>query len=157
MKLLKPYLVKRVSKIPKLVEYNTKAKFGCFDYSIIKNTVDLHMPVFQFINHKKKKKFSIKKNKLILRATDLSNLVNDVKKKYPEIKKIQMGSWLNQYSQFRVLFPKSWRPNGKLKKKNSIAWWGQFLKSNGKINRDLYNKFLKNCKFKYLEKYIFAT
>ena len=50
MKLLKPYLVKRVSKIPKLVEYNTKAKFGCFDYSIIKNTVDLHMPVFQFLN-----------------------------------------------------------------------------------------------------------
>ena len=157
MKLLKPYLVKRVSKIPKLVEYNTKAKFGCFDYSIIKNTVDLHMPVFQFINHKKKKKFSIKKNKLILRATDLSNLVNDVKKKYPEIKKIQMGSWLNQYSQFRVLFPKSWRPNGKFKKKNSIAWWGQFLKSNGKINRDLYNKFLKNCKFKYLGKIYFCN
>ena len=61
MKLLKPYLVKRVSKIPKLVEYNTKAKFGCFDYSIIKNTVDLHMPVFQFINHKKKKNFLLKK------------------------------------------------------------------------------------------------
>ena len=61
MKLLKPYLVKRVSKIPKLVEYNTKAKFGCFDYSIIKNTVDLHMPVFQFINHKKKKNFLSKK------------------------------------------------------------------------------------------------
>ena len=88
MKLLKPYLVKRVSKIPKLVEYNTKAKFGCFDYSIIKNVVDLHMPVFQFINHKKKK-FSIKKNKLILRATDLSNLVNDVKKNIQKLKKFR--------------------------------------------------------------------
>lgn len=156
MKLLKPYLVKRASKIPSLVEYNTKAKFGCFDYSIVRNTVDLHMPVFQFINHKKKNKFFSKKKKLNLRVIDLLNLVNDVKKKYPTVKKIQMGSWLNQYKQFRVLFPRSWRPNGEFKKKNSIAWWGQFLRSNGRINKDLYKKFLKNCKFKYSGKIYFC-
>ena len=64
IKILKPFLKKRINKNQSLVEYNTKAKFGCFDFSILDNKIDLHMPVFRFIDPQviNSKKFSKKKN-----------------------------------------------------------------------------------------------
>ena len=41
----------------------------------------------------------------------------------------------------------------KKRKKNSIAWWGQFLKSDGNINKQLYSKFKKNLNFKFKGKF----
>ena len=66
IKILKPFLKKRINKNQSLVEYNTKAKFGCFDFSILDNKIDLHMPVFRFIDPQviNSKKFS-KKRKII--------------------------------------------------------------------------------------------
>ncbi len=150
LKLLYPHLLNRIKKNKTLVEYNVLAKFGCFDFSIVNNKVDLHMPVFRFIDpqHSGKKIFT-SYQKFILRSEDLLNLISFVKKKYPSLSFVQMGSWMNQYKPFRVLFPKSWSPNGNIKKKNSIAWWGQFLKSDGDINIKLYNKFKNTLRFKY--------
>lgn len=154
IKILKPFLIKRVNKNQSLVEYNTKAKFGCFDFSILDKKIDLHMPVFRFIDPQmiSSKKFS-KKEKLYLRAEDLYKLLSFAKRKHPSVNIVQMGSWMNQFSPFRVLFPKDWKPNGKEKKKNSIAWWGQFLKSDGNINKQLYSKFKKNLNFKFKGKF----
>ena len=150
LRLLNPYLINRIKKNKTLVEYNTSAKFGCFDFSIVNKKVDLHMPVFRFIDPQYSgKKFFTSYQKFILRSEDLLNLISFVRKKYPSLSYVQMGSWMNQYEQFRVLFPKSWLPNGKIKKKNSIAWWGQFLKSDGDINMKLYRKFKKNLRFEY--------
>ena len=53
IKILKPHFVKRIKQNTNLIEYNTYARFGCFNYSIKEKKADLHMPVFQFINHKK--------------------------------------------------------------------------------------------------------
>ena len=50
MKIISPYLINRIRKNKMLVEYNTHAKFGCFDFSIIKGKIDLHMPVFRFMD-----------------------------------------------------------------------------------------------------------
>jgi|TARA_B110001452_G_scaffold187386_1_gene157758 hypothetical protein len=149
LQLLKFYFLQRITKNRSLIEYNTKAKFGCFSYSIIKNKVDLHMPVFQFINHKKIIKKYTKNQKFNMRAEDLIKLVKSVNKKHPNVKIIQMGSWMNQYQPFKKLFPVTWKPTSKLKKKNSIAWWGQFIKSNGDINLDIYRNFKNSLKFKY--------
>ena len=52
LKKLKPFFVKRVEEKINLTEYNLSAKYGCFNYSIIEKKIDLHMPVFQFINHR---------------------------------------------------------------------------------------------------------
>ena len=153
LKKLKPFFVKRVEEKINLTEYNLSAKYGCFNYSIIEKKIDLHMPVFQFINHKNFKKNYSYDEKFKMRAKDLLKLLKNVKKKYPKIKKIQMGSWLNEYKPFRSLFPKTWKPTKKEKKKNSIAWWGQFVRSDGNINEDLYKKFKKNLKFKYKGKF----
>ena len=150
LKILKPYLLERIKKKQSLVEYNTSANFGCFDFSIKDSKIDLHMPVFRFISPEIKnyKSFS-KKKKLSLRAKDLYKLLIFTKKKYPKFKVVQMGSWMNQFKPFKELFPKNWKPNGKEKNKNSIAWWGQFLKSDGDINYHLYQNFKKNLKFRY--------
>ena len=151
---LRPYFVRRIEKKKSLVEYNIFARFGCFDYSIKNNKVDLHMPVFQFINHKKSKPKNYTYNqKFNMRAEDLRELVQDAKNKNPKIKIIQMGSWLNQYKPFRSLFPKTWRSTMKTKKKDSIAWWGQFIRSDGNINTFLYEQFKKKLKFKYAGKF----
>lgn len=150
LKILKPFLLERIKKKQSLVEYNTLANFGCFDFTIKDSKIDLHMPVFRFISPEIKnyKSFS-KKKKLSLRANDLYELLIFTKKKYPKFKVVQMGSWMNQFKPFKKLFPKNWKPNGKEKNKNSIAWWGQFLKSDGDINYRLYQNFKKNLKFKY--------
>jgi len=147
---LYPYLIRRINKNKKLVEYNTYAKFGCFDFSVINGKIDLHMPVFRFMDPQyfRKKKYS-SHQKFLIRSRDLLNLIKFVKKKYPKIVYVQMGSWMNQFKPFRVLFPKNWSANGKIKKKNSIAWWGQFLKSDGDINSKLYKKFKSVSVFKY--------
>lgn len=150
MKIISPYLINRIRKNKMLVEYNTHAKFGCFDFSIIKGKIDLHMPVFRFMDPQYfGKKNYTSRQKFIIRSKDLLNLVIFVKKKYPRIIFVQMGSWMNQFKPFRALLPKSWIANGKIKKKNSIAWWGQFLKSNGDINIKLYKKFRKKTVFKF--------
>ena len=76
------------------------------------------MPVFQFINHKNFKKNYSYDEKFKMRAKDLLKLVKNVKK-IPKDKKIQMGSWLNEYKPFRSLFPKTWKPTKKKKKNTS--------------------------------------
>ena len=150
IKILKPYFLERIKNKTNLVEYNTKAKFGCFNYSIKNKKVDLHMPVFQFINHKKFKRKNYNYNqKFSMRAKDLFSLINHVKKNHPTIKIIQMGSWLNEYKPFRSLFPKTWKPANKIKKKNSIAWWGQFVDVTGNIHKKNANLFVKSFKFPY--------
>ena len=64
LKILKPFLLERIKKKQSLVEYNTSANFGCFDFSIKDSKIDLHMPVFRFISPEIKnyKSFSKKKN-----------------------------------------------------------------------------------------------
>ena len=149
LKLLKFYFLQRIEKNKSLIEYNTKAKFGCFSYSIIQNKADLHMPVFQFINHKKITKKYTKNQKFNMRAEDLIKLVKSVSKKHPKVKIIQMGSWMNEYEPFKKLFPITWKPTLRFKRKNSIAWWGQFIKSNGNINDDIHKNFKNSLKFKF--------
>ena len=169
IKILEPHLLKRIKNNTNLVEYNTGARFGCFNYSIKSKKVDLHMPVFQFIDHKKIKKRNYNySQKFLMRIKDLHSLVNHVKKNHPTVKIIQMGSWLNKYKPFRMLFPKTWKPTSKIKKKNSIAWWGQFVDFAGNIHKKNANLFIKNFKFPYpgafyqcsiseLEKFILST
>ena len=150
IEILKPHFLKRIKNNTNLVEYNTYAKFGCFNYSIKKKKIDLHMPVFQFINHKKLRKKNFNNSqKFSLRMQDLYLLINHVKKNYPRVRIIQMGSWLNKYKPFRILFPKTWSPSGEIKKKNSIAWWGQFVDFSGNIHKKNASLFIKNFKFPY--------
>ena len=152
--ILKPHFLKRIKNNTNLIEYNTYARFGCFNYSIKNKKIDLHMPVFQFINHKKLKSKNFNYNrKFLMRTEDLYSLIRHAKKNYPEIKIIQMGSWLNEYKPFRNLFPKTWKPTNKIKKKNSIAWWGQFVDVTGNIHKKNANLFIKNLKFPYTGKY----
>ena len=154
IEILKPHFLKRIKNNSGLVEYNTHANFGCFDYSIKNGKVDLHMPVFQFIDHKRIKKRNYNyEQKSSMRAQDLLSLVYNVKKKYPKIKIIQMGSWLNEYKPFRNLFPKTWKANNKIKNKNSIAWWGQFVDVTGNIHKKNAKFFIKNFKFPYSGKF----
>ena len=88
-----------------------------------------------------------------MRAKDLLRLVNNVKEKYPRIKIIQMGSWLNEYGPFRNLFPKSGKSINKIKNKNSIAWWGQFVDATGNIHKKNAELFIRNFKFPYPGKF----
>ena len=60
-----------------------------------------------------------------------------------------MGSWLNKYKPFRNLFPKAWKSTNRFKKKNSLAWWGQFIDVTGKIHKKNVRLFIKNFKFPY--------
>ena len=147
--ILRPRLIARCKKKYTLTEYNKIARFGCFDYGICDEKIDLHMPVFQFINHKLKKS-SIKKNKSLMRLKDLLNLVQHAIKNYPNCKIIQCGTWMNTYYPFRKLFPPSWKPTQKYKNKNSIAWWGQFVDVTGNIHKKNTSAFIKNLKFPYL-------
>ena len=150
IKILKPHFLKRIKNNTNLIEYNTYARFGCFNYSIKNKKVDLHMPVFQFINHKKLKIKNYNYNqKFSMRTKDLSSLIDHVRKNHPTVKIIQMGSWLNEYKPFRTLFPKTWKPTNKIKRKNSIAWWGQFVDVTGNINKKNAEFFIKNLKFPY--------
>ena len=149
IKILKPHFVRRIKQNTNLIEYNTYARFGCFNYSIKEKKVDLHMPVFQFINHKRIKKKYNYEQKFSMRAKDLLSLIIHIEKNHPNIKFIQMGSWLNKYKPFRALFPKSWKFNNKIKKKNSIAWWGQFVDVTGNIHKRNAELFMKNFKFPY--------
>ena len=150
IEILKPHFLKRIKNNTNLIEYNTFARFGCFNYSINNKKIDLHMPVFQFINHKKLKKKNYNyKQKFSMRVNDLYSLINHVNKKYPKSKVIQMGSWLNEYKSFRALFPRSWKPTNEVKPKNSIAWWGQFVDFTGNIHKKNANLFIKNFKFPY--------
>ena len=48
------------------------------------------------------------------------------KRKHPSINIVQMGSWMNQFSPFRDLFPKDWKPNGKEKKKIALLGGDNF-------------------------------
>jgi len=153
IKILKPHFVKRIEKNTNLIEYNTYARFGCFNYSIKQKKADLHMPVFQFINHQRIKKKYNYKQKFSMRVKDLFLLVTHIEKNHPKIKIIQMGSWLNKYKQFRTLFPKSWKSNNKIKKKNSIAWWGQFVDVTGNIHKTNANLFMRNFKFPFPGKF----
>tara|TARA_Y100000590_G_scaffold448949_1_gene586355 strand:- start:444 stop:1223 length:780 start_codon:yes stop_codon:yes gene_type:complete len=154
IEILRPHFLKRIKNNTKLVEYNTYAKFGCFNYSIKDRKVDLHMPVFQFIDHKRAKRKSYNHGqKFSMRAQDLFSLVKNVKKKHPKVKIIQMGSWLNEYKPFRNLFPKTWKSTNKIKKKNSIAWWGQFVDVTGNIHKKNAKFFIKNFKFPYSGKF----
>ena len=105
---------------------------------------------WQFINHKKLKKKNYNYNqKFSMRTKDLFLLIDHVKKNHPTVKIIQMGSWLNKYKPFRTLFPKTWKSTNKIKKKNSIAWWGQFVDVTGNIHKKNANLFIKNFKFPY--------
>ena len=146
--ILKPSLLARCKKNYNLTEYNKNARFGCFDYGVQGRKIDLHMPVFQFINHKEKKS-PTKKNKFLMRLKDLLNLVQNATKNHPNCKIIQCGTWMNTYYPFRKLFPSSWRPTGKYKNKNSIAWWGQFVDVTGNIHKKNANAFLKNFNFPF--------
>ena len=78
-----------------------------------------------------------------MRAKDLFKLVKDVKKKYPRIKKIQMGSWLNEYKPFRSLFPKTWKPTKKERKKRIASHGGVNLLDPMEI---LMKIFIRNLK-----------
>ena len=144
--ILLPRLLARINKKYGLQEYKNTARFGCFDYNMKDKKIDLHN-----INNKipnspfKKKKFH--------RLKDLLNLVKHSIKKNPRHKVIQCGSWMNTFYPFLELFPHSWKATGKFQKKNSLAWWGQFVDSSGGIHAKNSKQFLKNFKFPHPGEY----
>ena len=146
--LLLPRLLARIDKKFNLVEYNKKARFGCFDYDTVNKKINLHMPVFQF-RAEEFTQLRIKEKKSLDKYKFLLDLVKHALKMYPNYKIIQCGIWMNTYTPFKKLFPSSWQPTGILKKENSLACWGQFADVNGGINQQIADKFVEKFIFPY--------
>ncbi len=62
----------------------------------------------------------------------LLKLLVDLEHDRPDIRRVQCGSWINNFPPFRSLFPPEWRDDGKRYTPGyTYGWWGQFMTHTG--------------------------
>ena len=73
------------------------------------------------------------------RLTELRAMFLYVKERYPEVQFVQGGSWLYKRKEYTRLFPADYGQSGHAARPQLIArgLWGQFLRSNGRINEQV--------------------
>jgi hypothetical protein len=126
---------------------NHKQEKRCFNYDIWNNEgVSLH-----FTNAVIPKN-PFKEEQFDLRKSELKEIANEIKEKYPEIKFFFSVSWMWNLNIFKKLMPKEF--NDSLEEFNehdfySLGHWGQFFRHDGTLNYKRFEEFRKNWEFPF--------
>jgi hypothetical protein len=87
------------------------------------------------------------------RKKEMKNMLKEIKTKYPKIKFVFGSSWMYNLKPYNKLhsrdFVRKLKPAYSHKNK-TIAYWGQFLYSNGSFNERGAKEFRKRWKFPYM-------
>ena len=75
-------------------------------------------------------------------AAGLRRLIADCRSRYPSVKRLWCGTWLNSYPRFQELFPAAWHNSAWVQPPGNFGnWWGQFQARTGEFNYRLAEQF----------------
>jgi len=141
LSILWPYLEKRIKMEAKIIP--EKKPYGCFGYEYQRDYLHLHFSNAVRPNSPFSDMFTL--------AESLYKLVIDSKERRPEIKRVNMTSWLNTFSPFLSLFPPTWGNSRKpLGPDSGDGAWGQFIDRTGDFHSHNATIFRKTGQFPYV-------
>ena len=129
-------------------EFTNHKWFGCFRYKYIEDDQRNGIVKMHFLNNRSSKEGPLASSQKEKRLRELKELFEDVKKKHPNAKYVQGGSWLYNLEVYRRLFPKEYFTDMKpiYPKPQMLVIWGQFINTEWGIHKDRSERFLEKLK-----------
>ena len=137
--LLWPFVEPTLEEAPKKLQDIQEQPYSCWSYQLhdkAPERVSLH-----FSNaYQPESPFKSRRGDLI---SSLRQLLLHVRAAYPDVNRVQCGSWLNQFEPFLAVFPSSWAESFEpvYDYWATYGWWGQYMTSAGGYHQRNGNLF----------------
>jgi hypothetical protein len=131
-----------------------KRYFGCFRYDYKDKIVRIHFRNNEISGSPLSDENQYK------RENELTEMFEEIQRKYPEAKTVNGGTWLYNYSSYKRLFPTEFIVGYQIEKPNfprSNGIWGQFISSRGGLNTKRVSEFLAKAEIAKNEEEIFEA
>ena len=134
----------RSYSLPDFVPYRHGDRFGCFSYTYQEPQVHMH-----FTNAEFGLTGPLVKEKIEQRKKEITDMMNEVKRNYPDATEVVGDSWLYNFPSYTRLYPPDYTAHPELDEdpgswKQGTKIWGQFLSSDYKLKQDMADQFLSN-------------
>ena len=131
------------------LEKNENIYFGCFRYEYIEEKNAIHM---HFDSHGVKGVLAAEYAEE--RKAELRSMLTDIRKNYPDTKKLFGISWLYNIEAYTRLHPTEYIASAELFDNwfKSLALWGQFFDGSGLLRKKRHNNLLRVLRIKILLK-----
>ena len=122
-----------------------KKWFGCFGYKYVEDENGDGIVKIHFLNDGKSKNGPLSLSEKPKRLTELKEMFEEIREKYPKAKYVEGGSWLYNREEYRRLFPKEYLKDMRTRdpKTKILVIWGQFINSEWEIKEEKYKIFLE--------------